>query len=40
MCQIFLALLNKKLLDSSRSPTNFRTFKEPEELEETWNYLK
>lgn len=36
----FFALLNKKLLDSSRSPTNFRTFKEPEELEETWNYLK
>lgn len=36
----FFSLLNKKLLDSSRSPTNFRTFKEPEELEEAWNYLK
>lgn len=36
----FLVLLNRKLLDSSRSPTNFRTFKEPEELEQAWNYLK
>lgn len=36
----YLVLLNRKLLDSSRSPTNFRTFKEPEELEEAWNYLK
>lgn len=36
----FLVLLNRKLLDSSRSPTTFRTFKEPEELEEAWNYLK
>ncbi|CAK9441225.1 uncharacterized protein LODBEIA_P50940 [Lodderomyces beijingensis] len=36
----YLSLLNKKLLDSSRSPTNFRTFKEPEELEEAWHFLK
>lgn len=36
----YLVLLNKKLLDSSRSPTNFRTFKEPEELEEAWTFLK
>ncbi|KAL6450307.1 SSK2 MAP kinase kinase kinase SSK2 [Candida maltosa Xu316] len=36
----FLVLLNRKLLDSSRSPTTFRTFKEPEELEEAWNFLK
>ncbi|CAN3359950.1 serine/threonine-protein kinase Ssk22p [Diutina catenulata] len=36
----YLELLNKKLLESSRSPTNFRTFKEPEELEEAWTYLK
>lgn len=36
----YLVLLNRKLLDSSRLPTNFRTFKEPEELEEAWNYLK
>ena len=36
----FLGLLNRKLLDLSRSPTNFRTFKEPEELEETWYFLK
>ena len=36
----YFVLLNRKLLDSSRSPTNFRTFKEPEELEEAWNYLK
>ncbi|ODV79030.1 MAP kinase [Suhomyces tanzawaensis NRRL Y-17324] len=36
----FLILLNRKLLDSSRSPTNFRTFKEPEELEEAWKDLK
>lgn len=36
----FLVLLNRKLLDLSRSPTNFRTFKEPEELEATWNFLK
>lgn len=35
-----LVLLNKKLLDSARSPNNFRTFKEPEELEETYNYIK
>ena len=34
----FLVLLNRKLLDSSRSPTTFRTFKEPEELEEAWNF--
>lgn len=36
----FLVLLNRKLIDSSRSPTTFRTFKEPDELEDTWNYLK
>lgn len=36
----FFELLHKKLLDGSRSPTNFRTFKEPEELEETWNYVR
>ncbi|KAI5955351.1 SSK2 [Candida jiufengensis] len=36
----FLALFNKKLLDSSRSQTNFRTFKEPEELEEAWGFLQ
>lgn len=36
----YLVLLNRKLLDSSRSPTNFRTFREPEELEDAWNYLK
>ncbi|KAI5959412.1 SSK2 [Candida pseudojiufengensis] len=36
----FLALFNKKLLDSSRSQTNFRTFKEPEELEEAWSFLQ
>ncbi|EGW35671.1 uncharacterized protein SPAPADRAFT_69833 [Spathaspora passalidarum NRRL Y-27907] len=36
----FLVLLNRKLLDSSRSPTNFRTFKEPDELEEAWNFLR
>ncbi|RCK54721.1 MAP kinase kinase kinase SSK2 [Candida viswanathii] len=36
----FLVLLNRKLLDSSRSPTTFRTFKEPEELEEAWAFLK
>lgn len=35
-----LVLLNKKLLDSARSPANFRTFKEPEELEETYDYIK
>ena len=36
----FLVLLSKKLLDGSRSSTNFRTFKEPEELEEAWNFLR
>lgn len=36
----FLVLLNRKLVDSSRSPYTFRTSKEPEELENTWNYLK
>lgn len=36
----FLVLLNKKLNDSSRSPHLFRTNKEPEELEEAWNFLK
>lgn len=36
----FLTLLNKKLLDSSKSPLTFRTFREPDELESTWNYLK
>lgn len=35
-----MVLLNRKLLDSARSPTNFRTFKEPEELEESYNYVK
>ncbi|CAI5759265.1 unnamed protein product [Candida verbasci] len=35
----FLVLLNKKLLDSSKYPTTFRTFKEPEELEEAWSFL-
>lgn len=38
--QYFLRLLNRKLLDSSRLPLTFRTFKEPEELENTWNYLR
>lgn len=36
----FLVLLNLKLIDSSRSPYTFRTSKEPEELEHTWNFLK
>lgn len=36
----YLVLLNKKLVDSSRSPYLFRTNKEPEELEDAWNYLK
>lgn len=36
----FLVLMNKKLLDSSKLATTFRTFKEPDELEEAWNYLK
>ncbi|KAK6463637.1 hypothetical protein DFJ63DRAFT_126975 [Scheffersomyces coipomensis] len=36
----YLVLLNRKLLDSSRSTTNFRTFKEPEELEEAWSFLR
>lgn len=36
----FFVLLNRKLLDSSRSATNFRTFKEPDELEETLYFLK
>lgn len=36
----FLILLNRKLLDSSRSPTTFRTFKEPDELEEAWEFLQ
>lgn len=36
----FLILLNRKLVDSARSPHLFRTNKEPEELEEAWNYLK
>lgn len=36
----FLVLLNKKLIDSSRSPYLFRTNKEPDELESAWNFLK
>lgn len=36
----YLVLLNRKLLDSSRSSTTFRTFKEPDELEEAWLFLK
>ncbi|KAI5970518.1 SSK2 [Candida margitis] len=36
----FLVLFNKKLLDSSRSQNSFRTFKEPEELEEVWIFLQ
>ncbi|KAK6199397.1 uncharacterized protein RJT21DRAFT_121731 [Scheffersomyces amazonensis] len=36
----YLVLLNRKLLDSTRSTTNFRTFKEPEELEEAWSFLR
>lgn len=36
----FLVLLNRKLIDSARSSSTFRTFKEPDELEDTWNYLK
>lgn len=36
----YLVLLNRKLLDSSRSPTTFRTFKEPEVLEGAWAFLK
>lgn len=36
----FLVLFNKKLLDSSRSQNSFRTFKEPEELEEVWLFLQ
>lgn len=35
-----LVLLNRKLLDSARSPTNFRTFKEPDELEEYYDYIR
>lgn len=36
----FLVLLNKKLVDSARSPHLFRTNKEPEVLEDAWNFLK
>lgn len=36
----FLVLLNKKLIDSARSPYLFRTNKEPEELESAWNFLR
>lgn len=36
----FLVLLNRKLIDSSKTPSTFRTNKEPEELEDTWNFLK
>lgn len=36
----FFLLLNRKLLDSSRSYKTFRTFKEPDELKESWNHLK
>lgn len=36
----FLVLLNRKLIDSSRTPYTFRTNKEPEELEATWTFLK
>lgn len=36
----FLVLLNRKLVDSSRTPYTFRTNKEPEELEATWTFLK
>lgn len=36
----FLVLLSKKLLEGLRSATNFRTFKEPEELEEAWTFLR
>lgn len=36
----FLVLLNRKLIDSSKTPNTFRTNKEPEELEDTWNFLK
>lgn len=35
----YLSLLNKKLIDSSRSPYTFRTNKEPEELENAWKFL-
>lgn len=36
----FLVLLNKKLIESSRSPHTFRTNKEPEELENAWHFLR
>ncbi|ANZ73635.1 BA75_00786T0 [Komagataella pastoris] len=36
----YLVLLNRKLLDSSRSYKTFRTFKEPEELEKQWFSLQ
>lgn len=35
----YLLLLNKKLIDSSRSPYTFRTNKEPEELENAYKFL-
>lgn len=35
-----MVLLNRKLLDSARSSNNFRTFKEPEELEDSYNYVR
>lgn len=35
----YLSLLNKKLIDSSRSPYTFRTNKEPEQLEDAWKFL-
>lgn len=35
----YLQLLNKKLIDSSRTPYTFRTNKEPEELENAWKFL-
>lgn len=36
----FLVLLNRKLIDSAKTTSTFRTFKEPDELEDTWNYLR
>ena len=36
----YLYLLNMKILDSSKLKTGFKTFKEPQELEDSWNFLK
>lgn len=36
----YLTLLNKKLIESSKSSHLFRTYKEPEELEAAWAFLR